>query len=319
MVAVARHRDGRADVTYSSVMSFTPGSRLDSSQVSRGSRRRGGTVAIGGGAGIVVLLIGAFLFGPEFALQQLTGGDAGLTTGTVGEDDDLANKCRTGADANEDVECRVVGTVNSLNAFWAEDGAAALGVDYRMPQSVLTGGTWDTGCGTGSSAMGPFYCPADETAYFDVDFFDELRNRYGADAGSLPEEYVVAHEFGHHVQHLTGVLSSTRDGQTGPQSNAVRVELQADCYAGAWAANAATVPDPQTGVPFLEPLTRADVEAALSAAEAIGDDRIQETAQGRVTPENFTHGSAEQRMRWFATGYDSGDPGTCDTFEVPEV
>lgn len=299
-------------------MSFTPDSRLDSSQVSRGSRRRGGTVAIGGGAGILLLIVGAVIFGPEFALEQLTGGGQQIETGTVGEDTDLAQKCRTGADANEDVECRVVGTVNSLNAYW-QDGAAEVGADYRAPQAVLTSGTWQTACGTGSSAMGPFYCSGDETAYFDVDFFDDLRTQYGAQAGSLPEEYVVAHEFGHHMQNLTGALAATRDGRTGPQSNAVRAELQADCYAGAWAANAATVPDPQTGVPFLQPLTRADVEAALSAAEAIGDDRIQETAQGRVSPENFTHGSADQRMHWFGVGYDEGTPSACDTFSVPQV
>ena len=300
-------------------MSFRPDAQLDASQVSRGSRRRGGTIAVGGGAGVLVLIVGALLFGPEFALQQLTGVGQSIETGTVGQDDDLAQKCRTGEDANADVECRVVGTVNSLNAYWAGGGARDLGVDYRAPQAVLTSGTWDTACGTGTSAMGPFYCSGDETAYFDVDFFDDLRTQYGADAGSLPEEYVVAHEFGHHMQNLTGVLARTRDGQTGPQSNAVRAELQADCFAGAWAANAATTPDPSTGRPFLQPLTRADVEAALSAAEAIGDDRIQQTAQGRVTPENFTHGSAEQRMEWFATGYDEASSAACDTFAADEV
>ena len=206
-------------------MSFRPDAQLDASQVSRGSRRPGGTIAVGGGAGVLVLVVGVLLFGPDFALQQLTGGGQ-LETGTVGEDEDLRQKCRTGEDANADVECRVVGTVNSLNAYWANAGARDLGVDYRAPQAVLTSGTWETACGTGTSAMGPFYCSGDETAYFDVDFFDDLRTQYGADAGSLPEEYVVAHEFGHHMQNLTGVLAQTRDGRTGPQSNAVRAELQ---------------------------------------------------------------------------------------------
>lgn len=230
----------------------------------------------------------------------------------------LAEQCRTGEDANRDVECRVVGTVNSLNAYW-DSGAPVRGVGYRRPEVVLTSGSWQTGCGAATSAMGPFYCPADETAYFDVGFFDELRRRYGAEQGPLPEEYVVTHEFGHHVQALTGDLSRAQRGDTGPQSSAVRLELQADCYAGAWASNAARTEGPATGEPYLQPLTSADIRAAVSAAEAVGDDRIQEAAQGRVTPENFTHGSAQQRETWFMRGYEAGDPASCDTFSPAEV
>ncbi|WP_344310778.1 KPN_02809 family neutral zinc metallopeptidase [Brevibacterium samyangense] len=311
-------------------MTFDPNARLDASQVS--TRRGGGGggfrrpgVTIGGGlGGMAVMIVLALIFGP----QVLTGGGAlsfddylqveDEYSGGAGGDTDLAATCRTGADANAHVECRAVGTVNALNAYWP-DGAAALGVDYRMPSVVLTGGTWQTACGQGTSAMGPFYCSADETVYLDVTFFEQLRAVYGADEGALPEEYVLAHEFGHHIQHLTGAMQYVRPGDTGPQSSGVRLELQADCYAGVWAANAAVTPDPRSGEPFLEPLTQEDISDALSAAEVIGDDHIQEMSGGRVMPESFTHGSSEQRQTWFLTGYRSGDPSSCDTFSPARV
>lgn len=274
-------------------------------------------IKIGGGLGGVVLMLAlALVFGPE-VLTGVTGTQQ-QSEDYYAAEDDLAQKCRTGEDANRDVECRIVGTVNSLNAYWPE-AAADLGVEYRPAEVVLTSGTWQTGCGTGSSAMGPFYCTGDETAYFDVTFFDTLRERYGADQGPLPEEYVVAHEWGHHIQQLTGDIRRMQGADTGPQSTAVRVELQADCYAGVWAANAAVTPDPQTGRPFLEPLTKEDISAALSAAEAVGDDTISETSGGRVMPENFTHGTAEQRQTWFLRGYRDGRPAACDTYSPDQV
>ncbi len=306
-------------------MTFNPGTRLDTSQVSkrRGGGGRGGGlggpgIKIGGGlGGLVIMVIMALVFGPEVLTGQQGFNDTSqIEQQSAGED--LATKCRTGEDANADVECRVVGTVNSLNAYW-EQGAYDLGVAYRAPSAVLTSGQWQTACGVGSSSMGPFYCSGDETAYFDVSFFAQLRERFGAEQGPLPEEYVVAHEWGHHIQYLTGDLQRTRDGQTGPQSNAVRLELQADCYAGVWAANAAVTPDPATGEPYLQPLTTEDISDALSAAEAIGDDAIMETSGGRVIPENFTHGSSEQRMTWFLRGYRDGRPTACDTFAVDRV
>ena len=291
-------------------MTFNPNSQLDSSQVSRG---RGAPVMIGGGIGRVALLVlGLIFFGPEAVLNQLGSGEQSQQS-----QEDLSEKCRTGEDANRDVECRIVGTVNSLNDYWPT-GTGELGEQYRNPGVQLTSGTWDTGCGQGNSNMGPFYCPADETAYFDTSFFKQMRQQLGAKEGPLPEEYVVAHEFGHHIQKITGDITRSRDGKTGPQSNAVRLELQADCYAGVWAGNATKTHGPQ-GQPYLEPLTDADIEAALGTAEAIGDDRIQETSGGRVTPENFTHGSAEQRMTWFKRGYDSGSPTKCNTFDVDRV
>jgi len=283
-------------------------------------------IKLGGGIGsVVVVILGLIFFGPGF-LSQGTGSDAGYDhsqiSGQGGEQNadssSLAQKCKTGEDANRDVECRVVGTINSLNNYWPS-GAAALGVRFTRPHVELTSGRWQTGCGAASSAMGPFYCPADKTAYFDVNFFDQLRSQYGADAGPLAEEYVVAHEFGHHIQTLTGDSNRVKRGDTGPQSSSVRLELQADCYAGVWAANAASTYDPGTGQPFLKPLSASDVRSAVSAAEAVGDDRIQAAARGRVTPESFTHGTADQREAWFMRGYDNGDPQACNTFSTQRV
>lgn len=267
-----------------------------------------------------MLILGVILFGPGFINQGL-GESSSYDYSQVGEQDSgqsLAEQCQTGEDANRNIECRVVGTVNSLNAYWG-GGASRLGVRYHRPEVVLTSGSWQTGCGAASSAMGPFYCPADETAYFDVGFFDQLRSQYGAGQGPLAEEYVIAHEFGHHVQRLTGAINRAQHGDTGPQSSAVRLELQADCYAGVWASNASKTKDAGTGEPYLQPLTSSDIRSAVSAAEAVGDDRIQEKAQGRVTPENFTHGSSEQRETWFMRGYEYGDPAACDTFSAGRI
>ncbi|NUL60923.1 hypothetical protein F7P83_11165 [Brevibacterium luteolum] len=303
-------------------MTFNPGSQLDTSQVSRrSSGGMGGPIKVGGGIGsIAVLILGVILFGPGFINQGLGEGSS-YDYSQVGEQDSgpsLAEQCQTGEDANRNIECRVVGTVNSLNTYW-DGGASRLGVRYHRPEVVLTSGSWHTGCGAASSAMGPFYCPADETAYFDVGFFDQLRSQYGAGQGPLAEEYVIAHEFGHHIQRLTGDINRAQHGDTGPQSSAVRLELQADCYAGVWASNASKTKDAGTGEPYLQPLTASDIRSAVSAAEAVGDDRIQEKAQGRVTPENFTHGSSEQRETWFMRGYEYGDPAACDTFSAGRI
>lgn len=304
-------------------MTFDPSSQLDASQVGRRGAGGGGGLKIGGGiGGILVVIVASLIFGPEVVGGMLGTGQSFSTyeqeaQGTGGNDE-LATECRTGQDANEQTDCRVVGTVNSLNDFWEAGVLAAVGTSYRAPNVALTSGSWETGCGTGSSAMGPFYCPADETAYFDVSFFDELSGRFGANTGPLAQEYVVAHEFGHHIQNLRGEMTQDGYSDTGPQGSAARMELQADCYAGLWAAHASTTDD-ESGQPFLKALTEQDISDALSAAEAVGDDTITERADGQVNPETWTHGSGEQRQKWFNKGLDEGMIGACNTWDVERV
>ena len=170
-----------------------------------------------------------------------------------------------------------------------------------------------------TSAVGPFYCPVDQTAYFDTDFFQVLVDQFGSSGGPLAQEYVVAHEYGHHVQQLQGILGRSQQGAQGAGGNGVRTELQADCYAGIWAHYASTVKQESTGVPYLEPLSDKDIADALSAAASVGDDRIQKSSTGHVSPESWTHGSSAERQQWFTIGYQTGDPNKCDTFAAPNL
>jgi predicted metalloprotease len=179
---------------------------------------------------------------------------------------------------------------------------------------MLFHGSVQTGCGPATSEVGPFYCPVDKTAYFDTDFFQVLVDQFGSSGGPLAQEYVVAHEYGHHVQDLQGILGRAQQDPTGAQGAGVRTELQADCYAGVWAHYAAITKQESTGVPYLEPLSDKDIADALSAASSVGDDRIQKQATGRINPEQWTHGSSAERQKWFTIGYQTGDPNKCDTF-----
>jgi uncharacterized protein len=288
-------------------MTFNPNADIGGGKASKRGRNTG--IAVGGGIGVIALFLLSQFLGVD--LTGLVGG------GAAPETESSLEQCQTGADANENVECRMVGASASLEAYWQQAGPE-IGLNYAGPQDfVLFSGGTTTGCGSASSATGPFYCPPDQTIYIDVTFYDELRSRFGSSGGPLAEMYVVAHEWGHHVQNLAGILERAQDGQTGPTSNAVRVELQADCFAGSWAANASEVPD-ESGVPFLQPLTDAQIADALSAASAVGDDRIQEAMQGQVNPHTFTHGTSEQRQRWFMTGFNEG-AGACDTFSVSQL
>jgi predicted metalloprotease len=227
----------------------------------------------------------------------------------VGQGDtpsEVSSECRTGADANQRQDCRIVADVNSVQKFW--DGTfQASGKRYGYVDTVFFSGQTQTGCGVADSQVGPFYCPADRLVYIDLGFFDELSSQFGVGTTPFVEAYVIAHEYGHHVQDQLGVLKSIRGDAQGPESKAVRSELQADCYAGVWAAHAV-----DTGL--IEQLTQADVNSGLAAAAAIGDDRIQERTQGQVNPETWTHGSSEQRRRWFSRGYENGKPAACDAF-----
>jgi len=289
-------------------MSFDPNVTLDPGQIK--DRRgvpggRGGLAIGGGGLGIALLLIYTLLGGNPDDLGPLL--EPGAVVGP--ESSQLATDCQTGADANERDDCRILGYVNSVQSYWT-DAFAASGETYQPSDTVLFSGVTSSDCGTASSATGPFYCPSDASEaliYIDLDFFGELRTRFGAQGGSLSQGYVIAHEYGHHVQDLLGTLEGG-SGETGAESRAVRVELQADCFAGVWANHAAS-----TG--FLQPLTDQQIADALDAAAAVGDDRIQEATQGQVNPDSWTHGSSEQRQDWFRTGYESGDPAACDTFD----
>ena len=290
-------------------MSFNDNVQLDPSQVQ--DRRGMGTgVKVGGGIGGGLVLLVALLLGinPNMLGGLTDGGTSGQSQGT-------APACSTGADADARLDCRITGTVNSLNAFWP-GYLKQYNVQYPRPEAVIFSGGTNTGCGAATSDVGPFYCPTDTTAYFDPGFFQELVDRFGSSGGPLAQEYVVAHEFGHHVQNLLGDLNKAQQDPQGPESGSVRTELQADCYAGLWAKYASTTPNPETGQPYLEPLTQQDVNDALSAAASVGDDRIQKAATGRVSPEGWTHGSSEERQRWFTRGYQSGDINQCDTFSA---
>ena len=297
-------------------MSFEEGAGLDTSQVTGGGR---GGALIGGGIGsLVLVLIGAF-FGVD--LSGVTGGQNPFDTGQIGtggqQSDDFSH-CKTGADANRDVECRIIGTVNSVQDYWNDALPADLGRQYRAAQTVIYSGSTQSACGTASNQTGPFYCPSDERIYIDASFFDDLTSRFGADDGALAQEYVVAHEYGHHVEHILGLLARAQDGQTGPTSGGVRIELMADCFAGVWANHASSTEDAE-GNTLLKPLTEDDIRSALSAAAAVGDDRIQQSSGGGVNPEVWTHGSSESRQRWFLTGYQSGSPNQCDTFSTNQL
>lgn len=291
-------------------MTFRSDGPLDTGGVSgRGGGGRG-RVAIGGGVGLVVVVIAALVFGINPA--DILGGAGDYSTDGVGsggsdssEIDQQIQSC-TIEKANTDTICRIVATTNSLNKVWP-----GLVSGYQRPQTVIFAGSVDTnGCGSATSAVGPFYCPADQTAYFDPSFFDTLQQQLGGSNGPLAQEYVVAHEFGHHVQHLLGAdQQARRMGSKGAKSGSVRLELQADCYAGVWANRADDGPDA-----MLEPITKDQIADVITTAKAIGDDRLSGS-----NSDGWTHGSSTQRVRWFTTGYESGDPQTCDTFATDNL
>jgi predicted metalloprotease len=290
------------------VVRYRRGQGLDPGQITDrrgrgGMGLPGGGMAVGGGglglAGLVIYLLITLLSG---------GGGLGGSLGNLdGEtvsrtpSGQSASDCRSGADTENRQDCRIVADVNSIQKYWlgALDG-------YRPANTVFFDGSTSTGCGPASKDVGPFYCPADKYVYIDLGFFDELQSRFGAKGGPFAEAYVLAHEYGHHVQDLRGTLGGG-SSQAGAQGKSVRTELQADCYAGVWAAHAV-----ETG--YIVDLTQADIADGLDAAAAVGDDRIQQKTQGRVNPESWTHGSAAQRQHWFKVGLDSGRPAACDTF-----
>lgn len=260
-----------------------------------------GGMAAGGGIGAVVITLIALFFGvdPGAVVQQ---------TGPVGPQPQV--QAGSPADsAGTFVDLVLGSTQTTWTEIFRQEGA-----QYSPPELVLFDGLTPSACGTGQAAMGPFYCPLDKQVYIDLSFYEDMRTKLGA-GGDFAQAYVIAHEVGHHVQTLTGVSEqvrrmSARAGQTEANALSVRQELQADCYAGLWAHHA-------QGRDF--EFESGDVEEALNAASAIGDDRLQRESQGRVVPESFTHGTSEQRVRWFRRGLETGDVNACDTFTASRV
>jgi len=282
-------------------MTFNDDARINSSKV----KRRGRTTGVAAGGGIVGILA-------VFLIAQFTGFDISPFLGEPAGDDQTVAECEniSGEEANKTVQCRMAGASLAIDEYWAGE------VDgYVGPEFILFTSSTSTGCGNATSASGPFYCPSDQTIYVDTDFYAELTTRFGANGGPLAEMYVLAHEWGHHIQNISGTMNGLDFQTTGPTSDGVRLELQADCFAGAW-VRSATESDDENGVPYLEPVSDQDIADALSAAAAVGDDRIQESTQGQVTPETWTHGASEQRQKWFNAGRASG-PSACDTFAAP--
>ncbi|PZT99262.1 MAG: flagellar biosynthesis protein FlgM [Brevundimonas sp.] len=270
-------------------------------------RGMGGGAIAGGGIGVGVLaLIGYFVFGIDPATttqlaSQFGGVGAAEQQGQVGTPRDEAGKF-----------VDVIG--GNINDVWAQKLQG-----YQPPKVVIYEQGTPTGCGYGQSAMGPFYCPTDKTVYLDLNFWQEMETQLGASGADFARAYVIAHEFGHHVQTLTGTSDQVRraqqramarggGGQAESNRYSVALELQADCYAGVWARNASAVSGGQVA---LEP---GDIEEGMKTAQAIGDDTLQRRSGGRVSPESFTHGSSAQRVEWLQRGYQSGDPASCDTF-----
>jgi uncharacterized protein len=302
---------------------FDEGAELDTSQVDDrrggGGGGIGGWVGMGGGVSVVGLLLYFLLsYLGGSSSSPLSGGLSGLGTGQSVNDTQISQSCRSGRDANTALDCEVVGVDNSLDAYW--NGAfAGSGKTYRKPRINFFSGGVRSGCGSASSEAGPFYCPADSEIYIDLSFFQELKQRFGAQGGPFARAYVIAHEYGHHVQNLLGTSRRVQASVSGPASASVRLELQADCYAGVWAKNASTTPG-SSGRPLIVGVTDTDVRAALDTAAHIGDDYIQtQLGSGRVNESQFTHGTSEQRQKWYGTGHQSGNPKSCNTFDTNDL
>ncbi len=308
-------------------MRYNRKARLDRSQVQdrRGQRSAaGGTSGFGGGLGggglggvrvgggigglIVVIIIG-IIAAKVGAIPGVGGSDS--PTGSSSLD-----SCQSGANVDQQ-QCRILDDVNSIQAFWdANLPSLSKGTTYNEADIVYFTGSTSTACGQATTQTGPFYCPGDKLVYLELGFFDDmLKGQLGAKGGDFSDAYVLAHEYGHHIQDLLGTLAKNQSQQTGPTSPSVRIELQADCYAGIWAHFATTAKDADGNV-FIEGLTQDDIKQAIDAATAVGDDHIQHLGGGKVNEEQWTHGSSAERIRWFTTGYQSGTLGACDTFST---
>jgi predicted metalloprotease len=309
-------------------MRYREGGSLDTSGVQDrrgrgggfGGGGRGRGVAVGGGGlglvGLVIVVLIQVLGGGGDGVGGASlGGLGGLAAGERADNSDLERACDDSGDANTSVDCAVVADIESIQDYWTQ----VLGDRYVPTDTVFFSGQVQTSCGAASSGSGPFYCPADSHVYIDLSFFDQLQSQFGAQGGLFVNAYVIAHEYAHHVQNLLGTNQQVTPGDAGPTSGTVRLELQADCYAGAWANHAETVPD-DSGQPLIAEITQDDIDRALDAAGRIGDDFIQENlGSGQIDQDAFTHGSSDQRRQWFTTGYETGDPARCDTFSTDDL
>ena len=284
-------------------MPFNSKSQLDTSQVQdRRGRGRGRTMAIGGGGIGLVILVVALLMGVNpNDLLNVTSQMPAVSYEDTGQTNDLQEVCQTGEDANTRQDCQIVGFVNSIQDYWTDEFSRR-GAEYTPADTILFSGSTDGACGYATAAVGPFYCPRDQQVYLDLSFFDELQSRFGARGGAFAVGYVLAHEYGHHVQDLAGALEMS--GDRGPNSMSVMTELQADCLAGVWMYHA-------TDTGYLTQVTDAEIAQALDAVTSVGDDRIQGMTQGYVSPEQWTHGSSKQRQQAFMTGLQTGDLSAC--------
>lgn len=317
-------------------MQFDDNAELDTSQVEdmRGSRNDGGGGGgfglggmLGGGigglgvVGIVIYLVLTHLGGAAVSGVRPGASSGGLSQVGAGQQADntqLAQKCKTGKDANTDQDCQIVAIINSVQGYWSDQFARSGKTYKQAPTKFFRGGVRTGGCGSATSDTGPFYCPGDSDVYIDLNFFQELETKFGAKNTAFVHAYVLAHEYGHHVQNLLGTSKSVGSA-TGPDSGSVRLELQADCYAGVWANHATTTPT-KNGKPLVTNISQQDIANALDAASRIGDDYIQKNlGNGGVDTSKFTHGSSAQRQKWFNTGIQSGNPAQCDTFHTSNL
>jgi predicted metalloprotease len=298
-------------------MELNENAQVDTGQVEdqRGSTG-GGTgglpIGIGGRGGIIGIIVTlvALLAGGGYAGSQLLGGGH--------SDNSRLNQECASSNPNRvnNSDCRNALYVNSIQNFWQAALPQTMGKPYQKADTVFFSQQTQTGCGGADSGVGPFYCPTDNKVYIDLSFYQELTNRFGA-KGEFAQPYVLAHEYGHHVQDLVGTEAAMRRAQQRDPGNAnrysVMLELQADCYAGVWASHATQTRD-AAGQPIFKQITEQDIQDAVSTAGAIGDDAIQKKMGGGVDESRFTHGSSAQRQQWFSQGYQAGDPKACNTF-----
>jgi hypothetical protein len=310
-------------------MELNENADIDTSQIDdlRGSGGGGGgggggfgglPIPIGGG-GLVGLVITVVLLiaGGYFGVNQFGGGSS-----SKGNNTNIQNECKDKSTALKQLDCRNALYVNSIQAFWKTAEPKYFGKQYQPAQTAYFSDRVNTGCGAADSGVGPFYCPADDRVYIDLTFYQLLAKQLGA-PGEFAQPYVLAHEYGHHIQDLVGTEAQMRRAQQGASKStknllSVKLELQADCYAGAWAKGASDT-TAANGQRIFKSLTADDVQQGIDTAGKIGDDVLQKRAGNTINPAEFTHGTAADRQKWFGRGYNSGDPRDCDTFAAGAV